>query len=441
MTLNRSLSLAAAAALLAAPAAAQVPLTPRALGLGNGYVAAARGSESIWQNPANLGLPGTPHWSFTVPALAVGADILGLSVGDVRDIIDYDSQDDARKEEILSDIPDAGTSVRGELRVPLVAAQVRHFGLGVSFNSVGMQFVEKDFVDLLLFGFQPASRGIPTVNVLGSQGRRASYVDVAGSYGRRLPLSSITGALTAGVTVHYYHGMGNVRSAIVDVDTVRTALGVPTDLRVTYAGVQDKGGSGFGVDVGAAFQPMPNLTFSASVSNLANSFDFGGDRSIKRVALTSADYNNGDFQSVLDRYNESEADFVESSATQGELALAQALGFRSELPRTLRLGAAFEPRPGTQLTAGYTDELTETTIGGLWDRSLGAGVEQRVRFLSARLGLASDMDGGTLLSGGLSLGPLHLGVARLNSGSENGFDQKGWVASFGLGTASRTTMP
>src|SRR5215212_8756819 len=127
---------AALAALAAAPAAAQVPLVPRALGMGNAYVAAARGEEALWLNPANLGLPGTPHWSFGVPTLSVGADVLGLGVGDIRDVIEYRKQSDTRKQELLDEVPASGTGLTGDIRAPLVAAQFRHFAVGLAYNTI-----------------------------------------------------------------------------------------------------------------------------------------------------------------------------------------------------------------------------------------------------------------------------------------------------------------
>ncbi|HEU4560136.1 MAG TPA: DUF5723 family protein [Longimicrobium sp.] len=440
MNRYRVCTLAALATLAAAPAAAQLPLTPRALGLGTGYVAAARGSESLWQNPANLGLPGTSHWSFTIPTLAVGADILGLGIGDVADLVDYENQTAERREELLDQIPGTGTDVRAEVRVPLFAAQIRHFGFGVSYNTLGNHTLQKDFLDLLLFGFEPLTRGVPTIQPQQTQGFRASYWDVAASYGRRLPVV-LPGALSAGATVHFYRGNGIVQSGIVDVDTVRNGLGVPTDIRVTYAGVRDEGGSGFGVDLGAAYQPMPNLTLSASLSNVLNTFEWGGDRTVKNVVLTSADYENTDIEDILDRFDGSETEYVEASAIPAVRALASGLEQDTDLPRTLRVGAAFEPRTGTLLTAGYSGALGDSRTAGLWDTSLGVGVQQRLAFLSARVGLASNLDSGSLLSGGLSLGPLHLGVARINDGSVEGFDRGGWVATFGLGTASGSRMP
>jgi hypothetical protein len=438
MNRHRVCLLASLAALAAAPAAAQVPVAPRALGMGNAYVAAARGEEALWLNPGNLGLPDTPHWSFGIPTLSVGADVLGLTVGDLRDVIEYRKQSDARKQELLNQVPAGGTALRGDVRVPLVAAQVRHFAVGLSYNTLGSHTLDRDFLDLLFFGFQ-AQPGRYNITPAETQGFRATYWDVAAAYGKRIALP-LPGPLSVGATVHYYKGSGVTRSGVSQVDTVRNGLGIPTDVRVTYSGVSDKGGSGLGVDVGAAYRPVPMLTLSASLSNALNSFDWGGDRRLKSATLTSADYRSGDLQDVWDRYDASETAYVEASANVVQRGMAADLGVDTELPRVLRAGAALEPRAGTLVSAAYQDNLNTTRVGGVWDRSLGLGVQQRVAFLAARVGVSSNLDNGTLLSGGLSLGPLQLGVAKV-SDTRDGADSSGWIASIGLSASSRTVMP
>jgi hypothetical protein len=439
MPAHRAGALAAAALLLAAPLAAQVSMTPRALGMGNAYVAAARGQEALWQNPANRGLPNTTHWSFGIPTLAVGADLLGLGVNDLRDVIDYQDQTDARKQELLDLIPASGTDFRGDLRAPLVAAQVRHLALGLSYNTMGNHTLDRDFVDLLLFGFQPQA-GRYNITPAETQGFRAAYWDLAAGYGRRIT-APLPGPLSVGATVHYFRGQGLIRSGITQVDTTRNALGIPTDIRVTYSGVRDEGGSGFGLDLGAAYQPMPGLTLSASLSNVMNSFEWGGDRRLKTVTLTSSDYRSGDIQDALDRYDTSETAYNDATASVRQRALAADLTDEVELPRTLRVGAALQPRTGTLLSAAYQSDLNTTRVRGVWDQSLGVGVQQQLAFLSARVGVSSNLDSGMLLSGGLSLGPLHLGVGRLSDGSVAGTDRDGWVATFGFGTSSGSRMP
>ena len=429
----------ALAVLAAAPAAGQVPLTPRALGMGNAYVAAARGSESLWQNPANLALPGTAHWSFNIPTLSLGADVLGLDLGDVVDLAQYDQQTDERKQEILAAVPAGGTEVRADVRLPFAAGQIRHFAAGFAFHTVASLTVDRDFVDLLLFGFQ-AQPGRYNITPQETQGFRASFWDFAGAYGRRLPLPG-PGALTVGATAHVYLGTALLRSGIVRVDTVRNTVGIPTDLQVTYAGVKDRGGSGVGLDLGAAWQPVPALTLSASVGNVLNTFHFGGGRSLKQVTLTSADYRSGDLQGVVDRYDASEAEYQEATASANVRALAGDLGVDADLPRMLRAGAAFEPRAGTLVSAAYQGALGDSRVTGLWDRNLGIGVQQRLAFVSARLGASTNLDSGTMLSGGLSIGPLQLGLAHVTDGSPADADRSGWIATLGFGTRSQTRMP
>jgi hypothetical protein len=420
----------AAASLAAVPAAAQVPLTPRSLGMGNAYVAVSRGADALWLNPANIALPGTTPWSFSIPTLSAGADVLGLGLNDVVDLVDYQNQTDQRKQQILADVPATGTEVRADVRLPAVSGQIGPVAAGFSFNTVASHTVDRDFVDLLLFGFQPQP-GRYNITPQETQGFRASYWDLAAAYARRLPVP-LPGPLTVGATAHVYLGTALLRSGIVRVDTVRNAIGIPTDLQVTYAGVKDRGGTGVGVDLGAAYQPVPALTLSASVSNVLNTFHFGGGRSLKQVTLTSADYRNGDLSTVLDRYDASETAYDEASASANVRALATDLGVDTDLPRTFRAGAAFEPRGGTQVAASYQGTLGTSRLTGLWDRSLGVGVLQRLAFLSARVGASTNFDSGTLLSGGLSIGPLNLALAHVTDGSTSDASRSGWIASVGF---------
>lgn len=429
-------SLVGLAAFAVAPAAAQVPLTPRALGMGNAYVAAARGEEALWENPANLGLPGSPHWSFGIPTISAGGNVLGLSIGDIRDVIDYQKQTDERKQAILDQIPASGTELRAQVSAPLFAAQIRHLSFGFSYNTLGSHTLQKDFLDLLMFGVR---RNPATYSLVPSetQGIRATYWDFAAGYGHRVPLPT-PGALTVGATVHYYRGAGIVRAGITGVDV--NSLACPTDVCVTYSGVRDKGGNGFGVDLGAAFQPMPMLTLSASVSNAASSFKWGGDRTVKTVTLNRNDYQNGSISEVEGRYDQSETPYSAAGQPAAVQALAADLGVNVDLPRTLRLGAALAPRTGTTISAAYQDDLNTSRTGGLWDRSLGIGVQQRLSILAARVGVSSDLSNATLLSGGLSLGPIHLGIARTTDTSVANYTRSGWIATFGLATSSQSTM-
>jgi hypothetical protein len=435
MRLDRWMIAGAAAALAAAPLAAQVPATPRALGMGGAYAGVARGVESLFQNPANLGLPGSPHWSAAFPTLSAGLGTRGISLGQAVDLAEWGDLDDAERDAIFADVPAGGTGLDVDVRAPLAALQVRRFAASISYATLGSHTVNRSIVDLLFNGFDRNR----TYTIDNTEGFRATFWDIAAGYGNRI------GPVAVGATAHVYFPRALVRSALVDVDTVTSVISgfrVPTDIRVTYAGVRSESGSGLGLDVGAAMEPIPGLTVSAALDNVVNTMSWDDELGVRTVVLDQDDYQNGDAEQLRVEYDESERAYDESAALPGTRALAATLrGDRDAgLPMTLRTGAAYQLRTGTTLAAAYQKELdSDTPFGGLWGQQLSVGVQQRLPVITLRAGLATDLEDGSMLSGGLSLGPVHLGVARLATGSGDD-EREGWIATFGLGGKSDTGM-
>lgn len=413
-----------AAAALPATAAAQVPLTPRALGMGGAYTAVARGQEVVFQNPANLALPGNPHWSVAFPQIMAGGTALGLGIEDIRDIQNYDDIEEGRAGEILDAIPETGTDVEYDLRIPIAAIQFRRFAFGVSYNSVGNHTVGKDLIDLLLRGYQEGRFDYDTGN---TSGRRATWVDFAASTARRF------GPVSVGITGHYYLGrtLANSDLGPIEVDDQFE------DFSATYSGVRAEGGSGFGVDVGVAIQPLPGVTLSAALANAFSDMSWGEDLRQREVTITEADVEVGEFGDLETRYAQSETDYTGEAPFA---ALAETLYEETDFARQVRLGAAWEPRVGTSVAAAYHGDLEDSRLSGLWDQQLSVGAQQRLAFFTVRAGLASNLDDGSMLSGGLSLGPLQFGVARINRGETAGADRNGWIFSFGVTGRTNSTM-
>lgn len=408
-----------AATALASPAAAQIPLNPRALGMGGAYVAVARGHESVFSNPANLGLAGSPRWSLGFPQVTAGATVLGPEVGDLRDFFNYDDLSAERRAELLAEIPAGGTALEGDVRAPLVTYQNGGFALGVAYGFLGTHTVGRDVVDLFLNGYQ---QGRTDYSVGDTRGSRATFWDFAAGYGRGV------GPLSLGVTAHYYLGKGLVQTRAFE-PTYDLAS---RDIRVDYVGVNSHGGSGWGLDVGAALQPVPGLTLSAAVANAVHSMEWSDELDGRRVTLTRADFFDSDFQVVRNRYEESEQE-LGATPTGQFAAVAEGLLDDAELPTTLRLGAAWTLPSGTTLTGAYHDDLTEGRLAGRWSTLAGVGLQQKLPVGTVRVGWSSDLEEGSILGGGLTLGPIDLGVARLTTGSEQGdASRNGYVGSFGL---------
>jgi hypothetical protein len=427
----------AAAVAAAAPAAAQVPLTPRALGMGGAYIGVARGAESLWQNPANLGLPNSPHWSAAIPTLSIGLGTRGIDTDVLGDLLAYNELSEAERDALLADIPAGGTGVDVDVRAPLVALQVRRFAVGLSYQTVGSHTVNKSIVDLVLNGFDPQN----SYTIENTEGFRAGFWDIAGAYGRRV------GPVSVGATAHWFIPREMVRSGLVAADTTFTDISgfrVPTDIRVTYAGIASEGGSGLGLDLGVAAEPIPGLTVSAAIENAFNTVTWSDDLTLRTVTLDREDYEDGDPEGLLEEYDDSKRDYntaVDVAQPWDRLADSVLADRDAGLPAVLRAGAAYRLGTGTTLAAAFRSELGGgSPVGALWDQQVSLGVQQRIPIVTLRAGFASDMEDGTLLSGGLSLGPIQLGVARITSGSGND-ERSGWIATFGLGGRSDTTMP
>jgi hypothetical protein len=417
-----------AAALLAAPAAAQVPLTPRALGMGGAYLGVARGQEAVFLNPANLGLPDGPRWSIAFPQFSVGATSAGPELTDIRDYLNYDDLEPAERDRLVARIPPGGALLEGEFRLPLAVIQTGNFGMGVSYGTVGSHGVSRDIVDLFLRGFDPSRRDY---TVQGTEGRRASYWDLAAAYGRSV------GPVSVGVAGHVYLGRSLAQTRAFDPDY--SGVLVTRNISVEYVGVASEGGTGFGLDVGAALQPVPGLTVSAAVSNAVSTFNWDEELVGRRLVLNREDFRDTEAQELRGEYDRSRQNIGATPTDPRFAAVAQGLTDDARVPTTLRLGAAWSmPGGTTDLSAGFHTNLREGRLGGRWDQLAGLGVQQKLGILRARLGASSNFDGGSLVGGGLSLGPLNLGLARWADGeSERGGDANGWIFTFGLGAEGR----
>jgi hypothetical protein len=402
--------------------------------MGGAYIGVARGVESLFQNPANLGLPNAPTWSAAFPTISLGLDARGVELGDLADLAAYDDLTQEERDALLEDVPAGGTGLDLDLRAPLAALQYGRFAGSVSYATLGSHTVNRSIVDLVLNGFDRNK----TYTIGNTEGFHAAFWDIAAAYGHRV------GPVAIGATAHAYFPRALVRSALVDVDTVYgTVPGVPTDIRVTYAGVRSESGSGLGLDIGAAMEPMPGLTIGMALENVVNTMSFGEELGVRTVVLDQNDYMDGDPQQILDEYEQSETEYVEASALPGTRALATALRDSRDqgLPMTLRAGAAYQLGTGTTLSTAFHKELDDDSpFGGPWGQQLALGVQQRLPIITLRAGLATDMEEGTLLSGGLSLGPIHLGVARVSMGGDDD-ERSGWIATFGLGGRSDTVQP
>jgi hypothetical protein len=403
----------------------QVPLTPRALGMGGAFNAVARGHESLFQNPANLGLPDAPASSVALLQLNANGSLLGVRTGDIWDLRDYNGLPAVRRTEIFERIPATGLAVDGDLLVPVVSIQVGPLAAGVSYRAIGDLSVARDVVELLMFGY---TEGRGDYQVPPTAGSLVSFLDIAAAYGWR------AGQLSFGITGHYIHGR-----SLEELSLLQPRLALDgSDIEVTAVGALARGGHGFGVDVGVAYQPEPSVTVAVAVTNAFAAMDWSDELRVRSVALRKDDFETLGLQDIFERYEASER--LAGPADQALLGntRVQTLQRQAYDPTTARIGAAWTPTPATQLGATFQTAITDGRLGGAWDRLLGVGVQQKLPLILLRAGVATNLHRGFMMATGLSLGPLDVALARLNAGDVDGQTRSGWIASAGLSLRGRT---
>jgi hypothetical protein len=401
-------------------AAAQMPAAPRELGMGGAYMGVARGYEAIFLAPGNLGLFDAPPWSLGFPQAAVGGSIEGPEVTDLLDYIDFDDVDESRQTELLALIPAEGTSGEFALRAPLVAFSRGGFGLGVSYSSIGRHTLSRDLAELLLDGYEDGRTDYSVGNTFGE---RANFWDFAVGYGRNLAVVSI------GATAHYLRGRNIVRSRLFEPRIDLEAQ----DVEVSYIGVIARGGSGYSLDVGASLAPYPGVTVSGAVSNITSKMTWSEDLAVRSLILDRNLIDNASPKDLLNRYEASEVPLDPEAVSLEVFETANGLYDEAFLPAVGRIGVAWSPAERTHLAADLHTKLTEGRLADSWDRRISVGVQQALWILTFRAGYAAANDGGSLLGGGFSLGPLDLGVARYQQSAEEGGQIHGWIATLGLG--------
>jgi hypothetical protein len=416
---------------LAVSAAAQVAPTPRGLGMAGAYVATARGHETLFLNPANLGLPGTPYWSIAMPQIILGGGTVGPTARDTWDILQSNKQLPARRAELLSLVPDEGMEFDLAVRAPLVAIQAGHLVLGASYGAVVDHSIGKDLVELFVEGFETGRTDYQVGNTTGS---RATFFDFAAGYGRRV------GPLSVGVTGHYILGRTLSRSKLFEARIDPSA----ESIEIEYREVLARGGQGYGLDVGAALQPIPSLTLSAAIANVVARMRWNEALVTRAMEITQDDFGapTQHWEQLLSDFTRAEQPVDPYAAPLSVYETAEGLYHEAYFPATLRTGAAyFVGASRTHLEVSYQKQLTAGRLGDAWKQNLAVGLQQKLPLTTVRLGAATNGASASLLSAGVTLGAMELGVARLRDAATSDATRNGWIGSFGLHIGTRSTMP
>lgn len=401
------------------PLAAQLSSSPRELGMGGAYLGVARGHEALFLAPGNLALHDAPSWSVGIPQFSAGGTLLGVPLKRLRGFADYDELEMLERRDLLELIPSTGTEGTFAIRAPLAAFSSGPFALGIAYVGQGRHRLSRDVAELLLDGYE---EGRSDYRIGDTSGERLSYWDLALGYGFEI------GGLSLGITGHHLRRGTLVRTRLQEPQIDLHAR----TFEMEYHGVNAKGGTGYSFDVGAAYPVTPTLTISAALSNLFSRMSWPSEIGVRTLTLDREALADHSPRSLSSQYRESEIREEAGSISGPAELLVAGLHDAAQPPGIARLGLAWAPAAGTRIAADLHRTFVNGRLGDEWDRRLSFGIQQEYSFLVLRGGTALANDGGRMISGGLSLGPLDLGVARLHLDRQDGLRSSGWLATFGI---------
>lgn len=409
----RAMLAAASIALPAAAAAQQPNASPAATGLGGAYTARARGYDAVAWNPANLGQPGNPAFSFTFGSVNGSSGLDPISLSDFAPYSGKNLPADQRERWLEKVTSNGGENGRLDGGITLLGMSAGHVALQVATSVVGSTKLNPDAFEALMFGNAGRTGQVRTLNLAGSNMHAGVFSTAALSYGVSMGDDPKTGRhMSLGVTGKYVLGNGVLMAQ--DLGTTATTSAVVVDFPIVYSN-PDSGkvvGNGFGMDVGFAWT-QGKMSFGATVQNAFNTFAWDQAKLVSKsgTALFNGDQNTSDLKN-------------DKPYGQAPAVLQQEITDDKFKP-IIAAGIAYAWRPSIILSADARQQTGDVLLSGP-KTIVGAGIDYRWLPIVRLRGGASYITDGWGMSGGLGfeLGHYELGVGismeSVNSGKAPG---------------------
>lgn len=370
----------------------------RALNMGGGAAASARGFGAVATNPAGLGMPDAP--SFSLAVLAVGAEngvgpIAWSDIGSFGDGV----LSDAVKADWTSWVAEAdGQTGPFGVELTWVALSVGRIGFQLSTVGSGAMDLSPGLVELMLYGNAGRTGSAADVRVAPSSA--SGWAVTTAGVGSAFEFSAGDGRGAAGATLKYSLGHGAMAMDGPGGVATTSPLAVSLDMPVLYTKRDEIGVAGGGVGLDLGFQYASGaVSVGATIRNVLNTFAWDDAKTAYRPV--AADIRDGGFDTDL-------AVGAVSGAPSNLRGKWDDMGFAPQLA----LATAYEVVPALILSAELQNHFGEgMRIGPKF--FAGAGVEYRgVSRLALHAG-GGAATGGFQAGGGvtLSLAPVHLSLA------------------------------
>ncbi len=391
------------AMLLASNALASGQSSARSVAMGGAHIGLASGVDAARYNPANLGL--TSHRNTAIEFVGVGANISNNSFT----LSDYNKYTGAfltteDKADILSKIPDDGLRLAADVEATAMAISAGSFAFTVLGVGVADVNLNRDIFELVLNGNTYAD----TISVDGSYSDALSYASAGLSYGMPIYTSG-SRQLSVGVTAKYLHGLA--------IEQVVELEGMVATYATGYAGQGHliaqtaTGGSGYGLDLGAALKLNNSYTAGIKIENFVSKLTW--DKETEEHGYIF----NFDTMTV----DNMEDDYVVSDDYTRAIE-----SFETSIPSVMTIGIA--NTSGSLVWAIDYQQKFRSENGTSTKPRIAAGVEwSPLGILPLRAGYATGGDRNAAFSfgSGLHLLAFYLDAAAVTGTSGSGYSAKG----------------
>lgn len=196
--------------------------------------------------------------------------------------------------------------------------------------------------------------------------------------------------------------------------------------------VEAPGGSGWGIDLGMAIDLGSGVRWSLAGRNIAQHMTWDDNLRTHQAQFTDSDFDNADFQELVDRFQPTDLD--PNAVALPVFEAARGLFEQSYFPSIVRTGLGWK-HGSTVIEAVGMAVGPRGRQHAQWDQRFSVGAEQGLGFLTFRAGYTIAEKGLRSMAGGLGLriGPVRLDMgAGMLSGSYRGIDYDGLQGSIGM---------
>lgn len=352
------------------------------------YAAAARGSEAIFLNPANLGLDTAGAFSMNI--LGLSADLSNNALSHIiyqRYVGSYLDADEI--EEILNAIPREGFDLNSNAKIQGISLAYGPFAFGLrGFSSYSSSFAREIF-ELLLHGNE--LNRVYAFDPIAGDGMTAAVIGLG--FGKGLNFSqTVIKTLAFGVTARYLYGFSyaHITDSKFYTSTTYSAIEGFGHMGMNYA----EGGRGYGLTAAMSIQLSNDWTASMVIQNPASALTW--DRNAREMNF---DFNidEHNLEKLLEHGAAIDSVLITSESTRFVSS------FETQLPKIFYFGLMMPLLPTFLVVTEFELGFQNTALSSRNPRFMVGSELKLNNHLRVRSGLSIGGSDETYFSGGFGL--------------------------------------